>query len=213
MMKTTYLILLFILLSTFSYSQNVFPDGVYLNVEQLKNRTPAFNTPLDIHFRNDEYHILSEADSLGYNFFHRNVIAISKNDSLYLNPAALHPHLHGDYSLAIVAGTYMVFTGKMRQVEINKYSRNGFIINSIVGYRTGPVSSYIAIGWLSKNKPYAYVLSLNSGNTKLLTHDYFKARLKENQPLWDEYNEEPAEPTEDLYFKYFKRINKKLDPK
>lgn len=213
MMKTTYLIFLFILLSASSYSQNVFPEGVYLTVEQLKNKTPAFNAPLDIYLKNDEYHILSKIDSLGYNYFHRNVIAISKNDSLYLNPTALHPHLHGEYSLAIVSGVYMIFTGKMRQVEVNKYSKNGFIINNIVGYRTGPVSFYIAIGWLSKKKPYAYVLSLNSGNTKLLTHDYFKARLKENQPLLDEYNNESKESKKDLYFKYFKRINERQETK
>ena len=210
-MRTSLTSLVF-LISFYCSAQNSFPDGVYLSVEQLQNRTPAYNIKLDISYRNDEYQVAG-IDSFNKNYFQNEVVAVAKNDSLYLNPGELNSHLHGDFSLAILKGTYIVFTAKMRQVEVNKYSRNGFIINNIVGYRTGPISNYIAIGWLSKSKPYAYILSLKTGNTKLLTTDYFEQRLSEHPDLQEQYENETIKQKADLYYKYFGLLNEKLEKK
>ncbi len=92
-------ILPFIILfsSIISFGQtSSFPDGVYLNLKQFRNRTPAYNTNLTVIKRSsgdifmvggNDYKIKSTIDSIDKKYITQKITAYVKNDTVYLNCA------------------------------------------------------------------------------------------------------------------------------
>jgi hypothetical protein len=76
-----------------SYAQNrKFPDGIYLSISQLQNKTPAFNTYLNVGIYNGQSMLSSTIDSLNKKYIRNKVIAYVRNDSIFLN-TSVHPLL------------------------------------------------------------------------------------------------------------------------
>ena len=63
---------------------------------------------------------------------------------------------------------------------------------------------------LSATSRYLYVLSLRTGNVRLLTEEYVTNRLKEDPQLLEEYSEERRPDSGATLIKYMNLFNKTL---
>ncbi len=183
-----------------------FPDGVYMTHEQLRNRTPAFNTELNIIERStgdvflsggNPYKFESKSDSLDKEFIKKEMYAYVKNDSLFIN--CKHHKLQSWYTLALTSGNFIVFYSA---VSTGRMIRNSTL-----------VSAGGAIGGALSNGYYDYhVLSLRTGNAKELNKEYIKGRLKEYPDLLAEYELEKKQNRIEVLLKYIDKLNEVTDP-
>jgi hypothetical protein len=206
-MKTTYFILILTFISINCIAQNLkFPAGVYLNLEQLKNKTPAFDANLhiiqrtqgDIGFNGgNDYEIASNIDSIDKKFIKKTIFAYVKNDSVFLN--CIHHKLSTWYALGLTQGTFIAFKGAMSN------EKAGEQVGSY-GALFGAIGGGIA-GSNAAKKRFLYVFSLRTGNVKLLKKEYVIERLKENQNLLDQFNAEKDQNSDSTLIKYIGLIN------
>src|SRR6187200_1985085 len=115
LVRRLYLLLFLFQLSICSLAQkNIFPGGVYLNHEQLKNRTPAFSTDLQIEKRTykqimmnggNEYKLIAKDDSLKVSFIKNEIYCYVKNDSIFLNGKP-HGYLPW-FALCLTSGNFL----------------------------------------------------------------------------------------------------------
>ncbi len=175
-----------------AYCQTDFPDGVYLFLEQLRNRTPAFNT--NLHVTNNaeiNYRLESEVDSLDKKFIRRKIFAYVKKDTLFIN--GFLQDIEMDYAMALTKGNFIAFYGRnTKDVGTTAAVVGGLIGTSIV-----------------RLKQYFYVLSLRTGNVRRLTKEYLLARLEDYPTLRDQYKKERKnnDPDDALLLKYIELLN------
>jgi len=184
-----------------------FPNGVYLTHEQFRNRTPAFNTELKTIIRSstdifvnggNTYKFESVSDSLDKDYIKKIIYAYVKNDSVFIN--CKHQKLQSWYALAISYGNFVTFyscvsTGKM----ILNSAANGAIGGAILA---------------SKGNSYHdwHVLSLRTGNARVLNKDYIKGRLQEHPDLLAEYEQERKQNNFEILLKYIDKLNLETNP-
>ena len=195
-------LLIFFLFSTCCVAQtNKFPDGIYLTLEQLKSRTPAFNTYLLTEKRTvrqitmnggNEYKLSSRNDSLKESFIKNQIFCYVKDDSIFLNGK---PHgFQQWYALSQTSGNFLVF-------------KSGMAISNYNGGMGGAIGG--AIAGASKKK-YWYVLSLRTGNIKDFDQDYLVARLQEAPDLLEKYNLEESKDAESVMIQYVQLLNDRM---
>lgn len=203
-MKLTYLTFILILLITECCGQmNKFPSGVYLNLEQLKSQTPAYDVNLKVIYRTSagiafsggsDYKLESEIDSIRRKYLKTSIYAYVKNDSIFLN--GIHHKLQTWYSLCLTSGNFLAFIGCLTNKEASNYA-----------YLGGAIGAGIASG-----RRNLYVLSLRTGNVRELTKDYLVERLKGYPSLLENYNNESNQEAEEVLLKYINSLNQIVSP-
>ena len=204
--KILLLILTFFAINSFAQVQK-FPDGVYLNLNQLRNQTPAFNIKLRVIKRTsgditmnggNDYKLESVIDSINKRYIKKNIFAYVKDDSIFLN--CIHNKLTSWYSLCLTKGNFLVFKTNVPDDNAAMY---GVMFGAIGGAIAGAVDA---------QKRYLYVLSLRTGNARPLGKVYLTARLEENQDLLEQYNNEKNQDSETILLKYIDLLNKIITP-
>lgn len=205
-------ILLFIPFS--GYAQpNSFPEGVYLNVEQLRNRTPAFNIPLRILPKSKSkyktanfYKLASDIDSINERYTKFKILAYSRGDSLLINSLNNSKYSFG---LALTKGSFLVFPMKTKQMD-------GGLIASAAMFGLIGAMAYTAMSSSqdhSSSKPQygnLMILSLRTGNYRVLTREYVAARLKELPQVLEQFKKERKRMSLEVLLEYVDILNEKL---
>jgi hypothetical protein len=190
-------LLLLILNSTFA-QVNKFPNGVYLDIEQLKNHSPAYDINFNVIQRTsgdiamaggNDYKIESDIDTISKKFLKKMMFAYVKNDSIFLN--CIHHKLQTWYALSLTSGNFLAFKGSMTNGEATGVALMG-----------GAIGGAIAAG-----KRYLYVLSLRTGNVKELTKAYVSERLKEYPVLLEKFNNTGNNNSEAAWIEYLNLLN------
>lgn len=204
--------LLFFIITGTSISAQYFgfPDGVYLNHEQFRNRTPAFNTELKTIIRSstdlfvnggNPYKFESEKDSLDNDFIKKKIYAYVKNDSVFIN--CKHQKLQSWYALAVSFGNYVTFYSC---VTTGKMILNATAVGAIGG---------AALASTSNGYHDWHVLSLRTGNARVLNKKYIQARLQDHPDLLYEFEQERTEKHQnyiEILLKYIDKLNLVTDP-
>lgn len=203
-LKITYLTLILILLMNLCFGQmNKFPSGVYLNLEQLKTQTPAYDVSLNIIDRTtsgivltggSDYKLESEIDSINKKYIKTSIFAYAKNDSIFLNGD--QHDLQTWYSLSLTSGNFLAFKAGITDKEAGN-----------VAFLTGAIGSGIA-----SSIRKLYVLSLRTGNVRKLTKEYLIERLKGYPTLLNTYNNEIEQESEEVLLKYINSLNQIVSP-
>ncbi len=212
-MKISLILIGFIFVSCSAFSQKEsFPNGVYLNIEQLKNKKPAYDLNLTIVKRSDsdiswnggnDYKLQSSVDSISKKLLKRKIYAYIKNDSLFLNCI---PHKLGTlYTLAIIKGTFIIFKGAMSNKEASEKA-------ATFGFLFGPIGGGIAVATIAK-KRFLYSLSLRTGNAKRLTKEYMSERLKEIPTVLEKFLTEEEQDSDTTLIKYADLLNQYIPVK
>jgi hypothetical protein len=172
------------------------PNGVYLTIDAFKNKQVSYPVNLSV-LNNDEGYILkSTIDSIGKKYLQREVFVYVKNDSVFIN---CHKHnLRTGYSLALTSGAFIVFKSsskdeKTKLVPMPMSPMGGGGIGIKFGHKTTGLR----------------VLSLRTGNVKLLTKEYLKERLKEYPILLSAFDTEVDKDGEQTLIKYINLLNEK----
>jgi hypothetical protein len=205
-MKNKLFLLILLLFAGSSYAQvNKFPDGVYLTWEQLKNQKPAYNADLRpversgvntlTNDRND-YYFESDIDSINKKYIKKKIYAYAKNNSVYLN--CINYNLGSGYALALTCGGFLAFKASPTD---DKIAGSTFIGGTAAGEK-------------AYEKRVLYVLSLRTGNVRLLTKEYLEARLKEIPEFEKQYNQENEKDKESqaVLLKYIALLDTKVFP-
>ena len=200
-MKLFYLLSSFCLFSIHDLDAQIipeFPDGIYLTLDQLKNKTPAYTTKLRVIKRNsgdafwgggNDFKLESDIDTLKPRFFRNKIYAYVTNDSIFLNCEKIG--LQKFYSLCLTRGNFLAFKACMETSEAATYAVLG---------------GALLMASLS-NIRYLYVLSLRTGNTRKLDKDYVAARLEENKNLLAQFEAESKQNSEGVLLKYINQLN------
>jgi len=184
-----------------------FPDGVYLNKEQLKTHTPAYSANLEILKRTsgdifmiggNDYKIKSNIDSINKSYVTKKMVAYVRNDSVYLN--CIRYGLQTGYALCIsTAGNYLPFKACMSfERTKNTAPYGGIIVSGIV--------SGIASGKAAKKRAL-YILSLKTGNADELTEPTMLELLKDKPELLLKYNENNDRGSESRLLEFINLLN------
>lgn len=180
-----------------------FPSGVYLNLEQLKTQTPAYDVDLKVIDRTssditlyggNDYRLESEIDSLNKKYIRTSIFAYVKNDSIFLN--GFQHNLQTWYALSLTSGNFLAF----KACITNKKANNIAILGGAIG-------AGIAAG-----NRILYVLSLRTGNVRELTKEYLSERLKGYPTLLDNYNNEKKPESEEILIQYVNSLNQIVSP-
>lgn len=206
-MKNNLFILIFSCFTVNSLAQEQkLPNGVYLSLEQLKKKTPAFDINLQVIRRTEgdigfnggnDYEIKSDIDSLNKRFIKKIMFAYVKNDSLFLN--GIHHRLSTWYALSLTQGTFLAFKGSMSNDKASsEVAPYGIMFGAIGGGIAGANAA---------KKRFLYVLSLRTGNVRPLKKEYISERLKENQSLLDQFNNENDKESDSALINYITLLN------
>ena len=203
-MRYTVYILLFIFFAYNSHAQiKKFPNGIYLNAEQLKNATPEFDADLHVVQRTsggkmlvggNDYKLESDVDSLNRKYIRKTIFAYVRKDSIFLN--CLDYKLGGGYALTLTKGNFLAFRSELTDSKA--------VPLAVFGGAVG--------GAIAGSSQSLYVLSLRTGNVRLLSKEYLIERLKENQMLLDQYNKIPKKQkeAEEILLKYISSLNEEI---
>lgn len=200
-MKKILLIFIFAFIVSGCYAQNQkFPDGVYLNLKQLREHVPAYNINLKIVERTsagvffsggNDFKFQSDNDSINKEYIKYKIYAYVKNDSIFLN--CLYQGKYTWYSLSLTHGNYLVYKAVITRDQGNNY----------IG--TGAVGSGI-----SALEREMYVLSLRTGNVKKFNKEYVMARLSEKDSLLVKFRKENDPDSETVLLKYIDLLNESI---
>lgn len=197
--------IIIVILSIFSVSglaQSKFPNGVYENIDQLRNGTPGFNANYRIIHRAEadivlngggDYEAKSDNDSTNKKFIKETVYAYVKNDSLYIN--CFYHHSDAGYALCLSQGAFLAFKGIMSE---------GNSEEEVIPQRSADKK---LAGTHVAKKRSLYVLSLRTGNVRPLNKHYLRERLKEDENLLYKFNGEPNPDSESTLIKYAGLLN------
>lgn len=192
------LIILFSSIISFGQTSN-FPAGVYLNLEQFKTRTPAYNTNLLVVKRTsgdifmvggNDYKIKSTIDSINKNYITKKIFAYVKNDSVYLNCV---PHkLQTWYALCNgTKGNYITFKACMSFEKARNIAMYG-----------GGIGSGVAA-----TKRYLYVLNLTTGEVNELTEKTMLKLLQDKPELLSNFEKNTDRDSEHILMEYINQLN------
>jgi len=209
-----FLILFLVLSSSGLYAQTdtLLPDGVYMNLDQLRNRTPQFNADFNITRRTqgdigfnggNDYEIKSPVDSMNKHFLKKEVYAYVKNDSFFLN--GFQQQLGTWYAYCFTYGNFITFKGTTSNKAMSEQTGSS-------GFMFGAIGGAISAASAAK-KRYLYVLSMRTGNVKFLDKEYLTMRLTDNSPqLLEQYSKEKEPESEETLIRYVRLLNAIVSP-
>lgn len=190
---------IFVLFTNVCLAQiNKFQNGVYMNLEQFQKQKPEFNIDLNVikrssndifMFGGNDYIIESGKDSLSKGYIMNSLFAYIKNDSIFLN--CNQYNLHSWYSLCLTKGNFIAFKACVK---------NDPTISEPV------IEKGIEAGVYAMHR-YLHVMSLRTGNVRVLTKEYLIERLKEFPDLLERYKGENKQESEEILLKYVNSLN------
>lgn len=192
------LIILFSSIISFGQTSS-FPDGVYLNLKQFINRTPAYNSNLTVIKRSsgdifmvggNDYKIKSTIDSINKKYITQKIIAYVKNDSVYLNcaPYALQTW----FALCnAIKGNYITFKACMSLAAAQNVAMYGGGIGS----------------GLAAKKRILYGLDLTTNEVFELKGQNMWIFLKNRPDLLSNFKKESDQDSEQVLIKYINLVN------
>lgn len=187
------------LLCAASHGQSKFPNGVYYNLEQLRNAAPAYYAKLSLVPSREKFKLLTGKDSLGNVLMKEKILAYAINNSLYIRVKGRELNSGSLFSLAMSKGNFIVYFYPTSDAM-------GYAISSVMLGIAGPV----LMAATRTSQPF-FILSLRTGNIRPFNERYVENRLKEIRPdLMATFQEEPNK-TVGLLLKYIDEVNKTLD--
>lgn len=179
--------------------KTTFPEGVYLNYEQLKNKTPAYNVNIDVLERSsgeiamvggNQYKLESNIDSLSKKYLKKNVYAYVKDSMLYLN--CIKFNLQAWYAQGLTNGRYILFRSAMPVEEAKSYMMFGAIG-----------------GLIASGETYLNILDLSTGKAVLVSDKNMALIVSEKKDVEEMYKQETkeAKKTEEVVLKYINLMN------
>ena len=196
--KILLILILFSSINSFGQSNN-FPDGVYLNIVQFKNRAPAYNINLDVIKRTsgdifmmggNDYKIKSKIDSINKSYINKKIFAYVKNDSVFLN--CIQHKLQTWYALCNGStGNYITFKACMSLYQASNIAMRG-----------GGLGAGVAA-----KKRYLYVLNLTNGAVDELNEQTMSELLKNKPALLLNYKKNTDRDSEQILLEYINQLN------
>jgi len=183
------------------FAQTIYPRGTYMDIEELKNKTPSrpfYNyqifkrTSGEILMNGgNDYRIESKNDSITKKIIRKDVFAISTGDSLYIN--GLNYKLQNWYCLARQDGDYLYFKG-----------------GACMDFKSPLATSEPAIGGIAganqAKERYLYYLNLNKNTIDVLTvNNINKLATQKDSLITKQFQAEPQKD-EKTVIKYYKII-------
>lgn len=175
-----------------------FPNGVYLNMQQLKTHSPAYNANLEILKRTsgdifmtggNDYKITSDIDSINKKYITKKMVAYVRNDSLFLN--CVPYNLQTWYALCIgTTGNYITFKACMSFEKAKNIAIYG-------GLSVG----------IAAKKRYLYILNLRTGNVDALNEMTMLELLKDKPELLLKYKEKTDMDSESRLLEFMNLLN------
>ncbi|TVZ26908.1 hypothetical protein JM83_1907 [Gillisia sp. Hel_I_86] len=185
-------------------SQEIYPQGSYMSLEELKAKTPSKNFDLTIERRTksdikmnggNNYKLISADKSIKRKVLKKEIVAHSTGDSIFINgwPYKLQTW----YSKIISDGKYFVFTAgiPMNKTMQTKEMQSGMAFGAIGG---GSAGASLAM------KRFLYLLDKETNKIRMIDREVMTELLTEYPELLDEYNlerEKDEIPTQIEYLK------------
>jgi len=207
------ILLLSISLASCFAQQSKFPEGVYLNIEQLKNYSPAFQADLIVTKRSEEDinnhkgndYIIEpnpNAPAISRKTIRNKIFAYVKQDSIFLNAAQFD--IRTGYALALTCGNNLVFKGCLPKED----SEIMGIQESVRWVKAADTTEPVRWVKASPQDRLLFVLCIRPYSIRELTQNNMLIRLKENQYLLDEFNAEEDQSSEHILIYYMDLLNR-----
>ena len=208
MKKITFL-LMTLLISFYVSSQGLYPEGCYMNYEELKSKTPSKNYELTIEKRTNsdikmnggnDYKLISPDKSIKRKVLKKEILAYSDGDSLFIN--CLPYKLQTWYAKIISDGQYFVFIAgiPMDKTMQSKEMQAGMAFGAVGGAFAG---ASLAM------KRYLYVLEKESNEVKMIDSEIMIELLSEYPDLLEKYNSDSRKMEIPTQIEYLILLNDK----
>lgn len=181
-------LILFLFVFQFSFSQGQFPKGCYMNLDELKSKSPGNTCNLQVEKRTtsdikmvggNDYKLISPDKSVSKKVIKGEILAYSTGDTLYLNCARFK--LQSWYTKIICDGRYFVFwagipmENSMRDDDMH------------LEYMLGAIGGGIA-GASNATKRFLYALDIDSNKLYFVNDDFVRDLLTEYPELLEQFN-------------------------
>lgn len=194
---------------------DVLPPGIYMNLQELKAKSPAKKAKLQVTLRSgggmafrggSDFRISDPSDSLSKKFLNREVFAYVSNDSLFLN--CERQELGPWYSLVLIRGEYLVFSTAIAPDG----AMGAAVMGGLLGGAVGGAIAGAAAGRADPADRQHFILSLSTGNSRTLTKEYLIARFKDRgkTELLEKFNAEPDQDWVFILLRYAELLNASL---
>ena len=191
------------------------PQGIYMNLEELKARSPAKKAKLQVTLRSgggmafrggSDYRISDPSDSLSKKFLDREGFPYVSSDSLFLNCA--RQEVGHWYSLVLIRGEYLVFSTD----QDPEGAMGAAVVGGLLGGAIGGAIAGAAAGRADPADRQHFILSLSTGNSRTLTKEYLIARFKDRgkTELLEKFNAEPDQDWDFILLRYAELLNTSL---
>ncbi len=212
-MNKLFLILpLVILLSSITFGQHQnYPEGVYLSLDEIKQKSPSIVTKLNIHRRSkgdikmnggNDYKILSPDKSIRKKTIKKEYLAYSNGDSLFINCRKYK--IQAWYAKVISDGKYLVFSAglsmipEMQKEQLHNQVQMGYMLGAIGGALEGAHLAMLR---------FIYIINKESNEINTISIKYLKEILAEYPELLKQYNSEEQQAGQDVFLKYLQLLN------
>lgn len=208
-MKKITLILAVLLLSFSATSQEFYPKGSYMSLEELKAKTPNESLDLTVERRTksdikmnggNDYRLISADKAIKGKILKKEILAYSTGDSLFIN--GLPYKLQTWYSKMISDGKYFVFTAG---IPMDKTMQTK---EMQLGMSFGAIGGSIAGASLAM-KRFLYILDKETNKVKMIDTEVMSELLREYPELLDQYHSESEKDKIPTQIEYLKILNTK----
>jgi hypothetical protein len=180
--------------------KSVIPNGLYLTIEQLKNKAPVYDIDLTVLKRSsgdiamvggNEFKIESTIDSITKKFLKNTVYAYVKDSIIYLN--CLQFKLQWWYAKGLTNGRYILFRSAMPASKAKNYA----IFGGSIG------------GLIASSQKYLNILDVSTGIVRLVTDMSMSEIVKDKKEVEDMYLKESddSKKKEETIIKYINLLN------
>jgi hypothetical protein len=196
----TFILLNLILSNSLRSQKSVIPNGLYLTIEQLKNKAPVYDIDLTVLKRSsgdiamvggNEFKIESTIDSITKKFLKNTVYAYVKDSIIYLN--CLQFKLQWWYAKGLTNGRYILFRSAMPASKAKNYA----IFGGSIG------------GLIASSQKYLNILDVSTGIVRLVTDMSMSEIVKDKKEVEDMYLKESddSKKKEETIIKYINLLN------
>ncbi len=191
-----------------------FPDGVYLNFEQFRTKTPAFTADMGITqispdnsspSKRNIYTLKFKGDAYSDKFIFEEMYSFVKGDSIFMNS---HPPNRAImFSLCLAKGRFLTYRS-------GKYSLEHQMLMTTAGVAAGLIGEVIVMLTTADMAKYDFplhTLSMRTGELYPLDKDFLLERLAGDSALLEGYTKEPKPKADETLLKYINLINDRLN--
>lgn len=178
-----------------------------MTIEELKAGQPSIRANQQVIRRSDsdlssnggcDFKIMDPGELVAKRILKREAYAVDQGDSFFPNCA--RQELGPWYNLVTHRGKYLVFSAKATAEAV--------MAPGILG---GGIGGAIAAATARPDR-YQFILSLKTGNSRILTKEYLIARFKDRGTLdlMEKFKAEPDQDREFIFLRYVHLLNARL---